>query len=204
MPKRKKQKQRVKKRKYAAKSTRTKHVGNRWPLVLIVIGIIFMGTWGIHRIFYARSIQLPDSILALYTKQGVSRKLPVFIDIDGIGRLPIDQAGKLNGVWTIAEDAANHVAQSALPGSDGNIIIYGHNTPNVFGKLREKKIGDYITLTSADGKFHQYRIFQIDVVTPDRVDLLRPTTGETLTVYTCTGFLDSKRLVLRALPVSSK
>ncbi len=203
MAKRKQKPAKRKIRKKAAKSIQKRRVSTWLPVLLISLGIVLVSAWAVHRFNYAKSIQLPDSILALYQKEDVSRRLPVFIDIDGIGRLPIDQSGKVNGVWTIANDAANHVAQSALPGSAGHIIIYGHNTAKVFGRLVERKAGDYIGITTADGKFHQYRIYEVNTVSPDRIDLLRPTTSETLTVYTCTGFLDSKRFVVRAIPVTS-
>lgn len=173
------------------------------PMLLVVLGVLMMGTWVAHRFFYARSLAFPDSVLSQYRSQESARRLPVFIDIDSIGRLPVDEGRKINGIWTIADDAANHVAKSALPGDQGNIIIYGHNTKRVFGKLLEKKPGDYITITTADGKAHQYRIFQALSVPPSRTDLLAPTTSETLTVYTCTGFLDSMRFVVRALPVTT-
>ncbi len=194
----------IRRRKTAQKTqSRLKRFTRSLPLLLVVTGVLMMGIWGAHRFFYRRSLALPDSVLSQYQGQETARRLPVFIDIDGIGRLPVDEGRKINGVWTIADDAANHVAQSALPGDAGNIIIYGHNTRKIFGRLIEKKPGDYVSVTTADGKLHQYRIFQTFTVSPSRTDLLSPTTGETLTLYTCTGFLDSKRFVVRALPVFS-
>jgi len=40
---------------------------------------------------------------------------------------------------------------------------------------------------------------KITAVYPNQVQIIAPTKNETLTLYTCTGFYDEKRLIVRAL-----
>lgn len=114
---------------------------------------------------------------------------------------PIEEAEITHGVWLISPKNASHLATSARPGESGNVVIYGHNKWSIFGPLVKVKPGDRITLTSAEGKTRDYEVKSITTVNPDEVQLVLPTAFEAITVYTCTGFLDSKRLVIRAMPL---
>jgi LPXTG-site transpeptidase (sortase) family protein len=113
------------------------------------------------------------------------------------------ESRKVRGNWSISPTDANHVAYSANPGTPGNIIVFGHNTRNVFGKLRSVRPGTRILVTTGDGILYQYTVVSTDSVPTDKTDLLKPRAVETLTLYTCTGWMDSERFVVRAVPVSS-
>lgn len=125
---------------------------------------------------------------------------PTGIVIGKTIRLPVTLGGYINGTWLVSSTHASYIGQSALPGTPGNIIIYAHNKPNLFGPLQKLKGSEEITLTTRDGITHRYRVTNISVVKTQDTRLLQPTRTETLTLYTCTGFLDSKRLVVRAEP----
>jgi LPXTG-site transpeptidase (sortase) family protein len=125
---------------------------------------------------------------------------PEFIEIPNILKLPIVEARKNEGVWGISPLSANHVSQSGVPGNNGNIIIYGHNTAAVFGKLQSVKRGDEISLRTANGIMHKYMVVNTQDVDVFQIDLLQPTLTETLTIYTCSGWFDSRRFVVRAVP----
>src|SRR5581483_7954912 len=116
--------------------------------------------------------------------------------------LPIEEAQIKNGIWQINSKGASHLAISANPGDKGNIILYGHNKKNLFGKARGLKIGDEIDIISKDGKEFIYKITETKIVAPTDISVVAPTTGEVLTFYTCTGFLDTKRFVVKARPVN--
>lgn len=90
--------------------------------------------------------------------------------------------------------------QSALPGENGNIILYGHNLNTIFGYLMDTKIGAIVNIRMTDGSLHRYTVTETQVVAPSQTQLLAPTTHEVLTLYTCTGLLDSLRFVVRAIP----
>ena len=105
-----------------------------------------------------------------------------------------------NGAWTVSATSANHVIQSALPGENGNIIIYGHNLNTIFGYLMNIQVGSIVNLRNSDGSLHIYTVTSTEYVNPNQTELLAPTTNEVLTLYTCTGLLDSLRFVVRAVP----
>lgn len=116
--------------------------------------------------------------------------------------LVIEEAKIIDGIWQISQYGASHLSSSAHPGSKGNIIIYGHNKKELFGKLGKLRLDDEIIITTKDLKKHQYKIYNILTVSPNQVEILAPTSDEILILYTCTGFADSQRLVLKAKPIS--
>jgi LPXTG-site transpeptidase (sortase) family protein len=169
--------------------------------VLIGVGLVFLLTWKTHAFFYNRSLSLSDALTSQQTVTEDFASRPLYIDIPSIPKLPVVEAGKIQGTWAISPKSANHVRQSAIPGEKGNIIIYGHNTDAVFGKLAFIKNGDVISITSANGALHRYKVVTTTEVNVSDVQLLQPTGTEALTLYTCSGWFDSKRFVVRATPI---
>jgi LPXTG-site transpeptidase (sortase) family protein len=78
-----------------------------------------------------------------------------------------------------------------------NSILFGHNWPNLLGSLNKVKKGDLITLEALNTK-SSFEVTGIFEVTPDQTHVLLSgsSTSEKLTLITCSGFLDSKRLVV--------
>jgi sortase A len=79
------------------------------------------------------------------------------------------------------------VSGSAVPGSDGNSIIAAHRDTH-FSFLRGLPLGTQITLQTADGKLHLYRVNEEQIldVRRDYIDVSAP--GTTLTLLTCYPF----------------
>ncbi len=125
---------------------------------------------------------------------------PVKITIDLLLEKEITAQEYKNGVWTIADTTVAHLVTSAFPYEPGNIILYGHNTQAVFANLKKIQLGNAVRLTLQNGAVRSYTVTEITEVTPDKVQYLQPTTTETVTIYTCAGFMDSKRLIVRAIP----
>lgn len=115
--------------------------------------------------------------------------------------LNIEESKVVNGKWEVSKAGVSHLSISSVPGNDGNIVIYGHNKTKILGSLKSVKAGDEIILTTRGSASYRYIIKTIEVVSPTRVDVINPTEKEVLTIYTCTGLLDSKRLVVKAEPV---
>lgn len=110
--------------------------------------------------------------------------------------LPIEEAEILTGEWQISATGASHLVQSALPGEKGNVIIYGHNRNHLFGLLRWVEKGEEVLIKNKKEELFVYEIVETKVVSPDQIEVLLPTEEPTLTLYTCFGFLDSKRFVV--------
>ncbi len=117
------------------------------------------------------------------------------IDLD----LPILSAPIQDGKWAITKDGVSYLSTSPLPGTLGNSVFYGHNWANLLGNLGQVKTGDEVIVSLSNGQVVEYRIHFISVVTPDETHIYQNTADYRLTLYTCTGLLDSKRLVVTAI-----
>ena len=118
-------------------------------------------------------------------------------------QLPIIPVTINDGIWPVDDHNALHLATSAHPGERGNIVIYGHNTMPVFGNLRQVVIGDTIEIVTDTDVVHTYVVKEVLRVKPTDIEVVLPTDHEVLTVYTCIGWLDSERLVVKAYPQTS-
>lgn len=129
------------------------------------------------------------------------KELPDNINIQDLNiNLPVEMSSIVNGIWEIKKQSANFLDTSARPGEGGNIVIYGHNTNQVFKQLVKIQPAALITLTTQSGTY-TYQVKERSIVNPSQIEVVMPTNYEVLTVYTCTGFLDSQRFVVRAYPV---
>lgn len=105
----------------------------------------------------------------------------------------------INGVWALSSKSASHGQGTALPGQPGNIVIYAHARAGLFQNLPQTKIGEPIYLFTASA-WYKYKVTSRKYVSPQMVEIVRPTTAETLTLFTCSGVFDSQRFILRAQP----
>ncbi|MEM7411851.1 MAG: class D sortase [Myxococcota bacterium] len=144
---------------------------------------------------------------ALARQQALHREAPDFRDwspgrieryeasreaaVEALGRLEIPAADVsvmvLDGTdETTLDRAVGRIEGTARLGEDGNLGIAGHRD-GYFRGLRHLEAGDALSLTTLGGVTH-YEVAQIDIVTPDRVDVLAPTDEPTLTLVTCYPF----------------
>ena len=108
-----------------------------------------------------------------------------------VGRLEIPDASVsvmvLDGTAeTTLDRAVGRIEGTARPGELGNLGIAGHRD-GYFRGLQHLEIGDALSLATLDGTAH-YQVAAIDIVTPDRVDVLAPTEEPTITLVTCYPF----------------
>lgn len=173
------------------------------PTLLLVVGAFFMAISGLHWYLRNEALSLDAQLLAQHTEitQDNSELVPAHIYIQWFVDTPISEQVFDNNNWTISETEASYLKQSAKPGENGNIIIYGHNTRDIMGNIRALKGDEIITLTTKSGEERKYKISLITEVNPDQTEYLLPTPEETLTLYTCSGFLDSKRFIVQARPI---
>jgi sortase A len=86
----------------------------------------------------------------------------------------------------ILQRAVGHLADTALPGESGNVVLAGHRD-TFFRPLKRVHAGDAITLKTRDGDF-KYVVESTAVVPPSAVHVLQPAAGRTLTLITCFPF----------------
>ena len=113
--------------------------------------------------------------------------------------VPVVEARVVNGYWELSEVAASFGVGSAYPGQTGNTVIFAHARERLFLPLRQAE-PDMIVYVLTDTVWHRYKISNVQLVNPDQVEVIAPSQDERLTLYTCSGFLDSKRLIVTATP----
>lgn len=165
--------------------------------VLLAIGLLLFGVGLWLRIAIPASLSFTGEIEDHAISQYSNNPVKVFIPSISLA-LPIQQTKILNGKWEVFENGVSHLTTSADPGSYGNIILYGHNTAHNLGNLKNVKIGEPITLVDKKGEVFTYKVYSIKTVNADDLPYLNEFDSETITIYTCTGFADLQRLLVKA------
>jgi len=177
-------------------------------ITLIVVGVALVGIHPLYRKLYslqesaasasANPIQ-PDK--RLLEGKADAESLPVRIIIPDISvDLPVVPAKVVNHTWETSETAASFGLGSALPGNGGNSVIFAHARIGLFGGLRNLK-KDAIVYVYTKKEKYSYKVDEIKTVSPKDTEVIAPTPDDVLTLYTCSGFADTKRLIVRAKKV---
>lgn len=82
-----------------------------------------------------------------------------------------------------------------------NFAVAGHRSHTFgrfFNRLGDLKENDMIYITSKDGTKYSYRVFKIEIVSPEKVEVLNPIKGQSLvTLVTCHPVYNpNKRLIV--------
>lgn len=169
-------------------------------ITCIIIGIVclvYAGTLYAQRIsptrlnfddFHTQQPVISDKILP-------SRLVIPSVQID----LPLIPSEIKEGQWETTDRGVSYLKGSPIPGDRGNSIMYGHNWENLLGPLIGVKPGDTLQVVFSSGERKTFVIAGIMTVTPDQTHILNETNDRRITLYTCTGFMDSKRLVIVAV-----
>lgn len=143
-------------------------------------------------------ISINHTLLATDENKIKNNAAPIRISLPSAGiDIPVRQAKVVNGYWELFNDSAGWGTGSGYPGEKGNIVIFAHAREKLFLPLKKAKIGENVTVFTEE-KWYQYKIADIKEVLPTDTEVISPTPDETLTLYTCSGFSDSKRLILTA------
>jgi LPXTG-site transpeptidase (sortase) family protein len=173
-------------------------------LVLLgVVGTLWWANYWWTKNEQARQVQKIQ--LEQQLKVPIIRDLPHPIRIQ-IGQLvdaPITGGIVEGNNWTLSEQEAVYITQSARPDQPGNIIIYGHNTQKLLGNIRWLRGQETIKLVLDNGRSREYRVTERREIKPEDVWVIQPTDYEVLTLYTCSGFADKNRFVVRAIPIEA-
>lgn len=114
--------------------------------------------------------------------------------------IKIIEAPVINGYWETSDVYASHGVGSATLGTSGNMVVFAHARKGLFFNLKNAKLNDVIYIFTKD-KWFSYKISKITSVYPSEVKPILPTKDKELTLYTCTGFADEKRLIVTANPL---
>lgn len=96
--------------------------------------------------------------------------------------------------------AVGHIADTAAPGSTGNVGLAGHRD-GFFRGLKDIAVGDLVEVATGD-RVDKYRVQKIWIVAPSDVWVLDPTDAPAVTLVTCYPFYfigsAPKRFIVRA------
>jgi len=140
----------------------------------------------------------PVRIQGFNKEKYTEEDLPVRIIIPKLALdLAVTKAKIIRGYWEVFPDKASWGEGSGLPGRLGNQVIFAHAREGLFLPLKDiQPEMEIYVLTGA--KWSDYQVKEIKEVWPKQTEVVAPTEDETLTLYTCSGFKDSKRLIVVA------
>jgi sortase A len=135
-----------------------------------------------------------------------SKKLELTVPaLDRVDGVPVYDAPE-SGYDKALHDGVVHVRGTGFPWQNvANVYIAGHRVgyPGtrsnlVFWDLDKLEKGDEIFLTDADGTRYTYKVFEKRVISPDTVNIMRPTKGKNIvSLQTCTLPDYSQRLIVQ-------
>ena len=111
--------------------------------------------------------------------------------------LEVNEANIIDGFWEVFDTKAGWGKGSSPPGFVGNQVIFAHARKGLFGNLDKIEINDNIYVFN-EGERYLYNVTEIMEVYPGETEVISMTDDERLTLYTCSGFRDQKRLVVIA------
>lgn len=139
----------------------------------------------INSALYSSKIVVNDPVRILIPKS----------DID----IKVVDAQIVNGYWELSENSASYGLGSGTPGTKSNTVIFAHARQGLFYNLKDVQLNDIVYVFTKNA-WYRYKVNKIDAVYPNQKEVIQPTKNEVLTLYTCTGFYDEKRLIVTAIP----
>ena len=166
-------------------------------LFLIFISILF--------------ITLPESLSAhIYetnqtvissnlTKKPVYRELPLRLIIPSASiNLDVEKTPINGTTWEVSSNKVSFGSgTSFLDETHGNTVLFAHARKGLFRDLRNVKLGDKISVIGSEN-LYAYKIMSIEKILPDEVDKIKSVGDTNLTLFTCEGYGDEYRLMIKA------
>lgn len=167
--------------------------------IFFVAGIILI-LQGLFDISKRLGIYKPvQTASTIYHPESTISTTPSKISIPTLSlQLPVEPTLIKDSTWPTSQTGVSFLENSGKVGTVGNLIFYGHNWKNLLGSLHKVKVGESIVLHGQNGQDFHYSVAFIATVNANDVSILADSSDERITLYTCTGFLDQKRLVVVA------
>ena len=173
-------------------------------MTIVIIGILFMGV-GTVVVAQSQSTTLSQketAQLQKITSQSPSNPMRVYSYSANINSV-ITQGGHNNNKWILSDTSVLYLPTSNKPAEGGNTVLYAHNRKNLFGNLKYLKKGDYVIVENEANDTFVYRVYEKEEIKPSQTEKINTNISDTLTLFTCDGAFDQKRLVIKAKLVQS-
>lgn len=171
------------------------HLVARYASRILLVAGVFALTYAAYLTIDSRMHQATERRQFALARQGSPVVAAPIVaapaDGDSIGVIEIPRIGIAVVVVqgdspAILKRAVGHIADTALPGNAGNVVLAGHRD-TFFRPLRDLRVGDAIALKTRQGDF-DYVVESTFVVGPADVWVLEARGGHTLTLITCYPF----------------
>ncbi len=141
----------------------------------------------------------PQNTTPHYQTPTVQFQAPRQITIPTIDiKVAVTPGGIDQGNWILSEDKALFLPSSGLLGEGFNTIIYAHKREGLFVNLKKVTLGDKIWLEDQTGKSFIYKVYSVENIDPTNLEKLKSKTPNNLTLFTCDGWFDQSRLMVKA------
>ncbi len=140
----------------------------------------------------------------------INQNIPI-ISVTSESLIKRDWVGLERDMQRALRDGVIYYPGTSNPGQTGNTVITGHSSyfpwdpgrfKDVFALLHEVVVGDRIVVYHNQDKYI-YEVFEVKVVLPEDIEILKQTPEEQLTLITCTPVgTNLKRLILKARPIA--
>jgi len=167
----------------------TRRVTRLVASVLFVAGLLALG----YAAFVVIDAKTYQAVEQQRFEQARHEATPAAALVDGgsIGEIRIPRLGLAVMVAqgdsaATLQRAVGHLADTALPGESGNVVLAGHRD-TFFRPLKQVRAGDAIVVKTRAGDF-TYVVESTAVVRPTDMDVIQPTARRTLTLITCFPF----------------
>ena len=148
---------------------------------LIYITILVLGSLLIVNRIQAMDFDYPPNHIII---PSIDISLPVFLAKESLN------------TWEVRLDGASYGELTALPGRNGNTVVFSHARQGLFINLPRIRKGDLVHLFTEKDWF-VYRVIQTVAVEPEDIEVIHSRGRNELTLYTCTGDNYSKRFVVK-------
>jgi LPXTG-site transpeptidase (sortase) family protein len=169
-------------------------------LGLFILFVSFLVLFGdsIKKSVVSKSFSQEPVEVQGFKEREVEENPPTRVVIPDVGiDLPVKKALIVDGYWEVFGDMAGWGEGTSSPGQAGNQVIFAHARRGLFLPLKNIKAGVKIEVYSGENKY-LYEVKEIKEVLPSQIEVIEPTEDETLTLYTCSGYSDAKRLIVVA------
>lgn len=161
-----------------------------YALTLLFLGSAMVNAGWIHKKPRYASYN-PYPPITLTKAIVVTAGKPVRVTVPRLGvDLPVDDGNydEANRTWTLSGYRAQFALASIVANDyQGNTFIYGHNNPDVFGKLKQLAPGDSMQLYTDNGYVFSYIYTSLEDLQPDDGSVFQNDGPPRATIQTCTG-----------------
>lgn len=162
---------------------------------VLTVAFVIAGTTHVYDRFAAPIFA--DSQTATQTSIHFVRPLPVQLTIPSLHlNVPITSENISDQDWEIPKNSVSFIDNPEILGKPNGTILVGHNWEGLLADLDKVRVGDEFNITYHNDTTKHFEVTDIQEVSPDNVRALHK--GD-IAIFTCSGFLDSQRLVVSAV-----